>query len=73
MSYMNHNAAFAGGIQELNASEVDEVAGGPGPLALAPVVAAAAKACSKSNTCKGAVVATAGAVAALFGYENNRV
>ncbi len=76
MSYMGSHAAFApaGGIQELSFDEIEEVGGGPGPLVpLAVVAVAAAKACSKSNSCKAAVVATAGALAALVGYENNRV
>ena len=53
--------------------EIDLVGGGPGPLVPIAVAVAAAKACSKSNACKGAVVATAGFLAALVGYENNRV
>lgn len=75
MSYMNHSAGFvpAGGLQELSFEEVEQVAGGVGPLVPIAVAVAAAKACSKSNTCKGAVVATAGALAAIVGYENNRV
>jgi len=72
---MGHDAAFApaGGIQELSFDEVDGVGGGAGPLVPIAVAVAAAKACSKSNACKGAVVATAGVLAALVGYENNRV
>ena len=75
MSYMDTHAAFApaGGIQELSFDEIDLVGGGPGPLVPIAVAVAAAKACSKSNACKGAVVATAGFLAALVGYENNRV
>lgn len=70
MSYMDHNAAFAGGIQELSFDEIENVGGGPGPLA-------AAARCAASTPCregvKAAVVAAAGAIAAFFGYENNRV
>ena len=75
MSYMNDQAVFApvGGILELSFDEVNEVGGGPGPLALLPVLVGAAKACSKSNTCKGVFVAAAGVAAAAVGYENNRV
>ena len=75
MSYMN-NDAFAPtyGIHELSFDEVDYVAGGAGPLAPALVIGVA---CAKNTTCrntvKGAAVAVAGAVAAFFGYENNRV
>ena len=75
MSYTYHSAGFgpAGRLQELSCEEIEHVAGGAGPLVPIAVVVAAAKACSKSNACKGAVVATAGALAAIVGYENNRV
>jgi hypothetical protein len=74
MSYMNDRAAFVADIQELSVDEINHVGGGPGPLAPAGVAAAR---CMANTTCregaKATIVAIAGAVAAYFGYENNRV